>query len=276
MTTIREALRGAAARLDAAGVPEALNDAALLLSHVTGEPPLNLRADGGRALPAEAAAAFETLIVQRAQREPLQYILGETPFMGLMLKTAPGVLIPRFDTEVLCQQAIARMAGRERVLDLCTGTGALAVAIGHAFPQAQVFAGDISPQTVDLARQNAARCGVSVDVRQGDLFAPFAGETFDLIVSNPPYIPTADLAGLQDEVKKEPALALDGGADGLIFYRRIAAEAPAYLAPGGWLLLEIGSDQAASVSALLGADFEEISVYSDLNGLSRVVAGRKK
>ena len=276
MPTIREALRQAAARLEAAGVPEAPNDAALLLSHVTGEPPLNLRADGGRPLGLEAAAAFDALVARRETREPLQYILGEAPFMGLMLGTAPGVLIPRFDTAALCQQALARMTGRERVLDLCTGTGALAVAIGHRFPGARVFAGDISPQAISLARENAARCGVSLDARLGDLFAPFAGETFDVIVSNPPYIPTGDLAGLQAEVKKEPALALDGGPDGLALYRRIAAEAPAHLARGGWLLLEIGSDQAAEVGGLLAADFEQISVYADLNGLDRVVAGRKK
>ncbi len=276
MPTIREALRCAAARLTAAGVPEALNDAALLLSHVTGEPPLNLRADGTRALPAKDAAAFEALVDRQEGREPLQYILGEAPFMGLLLKTAPGVLIPRFDTEALCQQALDRMTGDERVLDLCTGTGALAVAIGKHFPRARVFAGEISPRAVELARENAVRCGAQVDARLGDLFAPFGGDAFDIIVSNPPYIPTGDLAGLQEEVKKEPALALDGGPDGLALYRRIAAEAPAHLAPGGWLLLEIGSGQAADVSGLLAANFEEISAYNDLNGLDRVVAGRKK
>lgn len=276
MPTIGEALRQGAARLTAAGVPEALNDAALLLSHVTGEPPLNLRADGSRTLSAEAEADFGALVARREAREPLQYILGEAPFMGLMLKVAPGVLIPRFDTEELCQQALTRMRGGERVLDLCTGTGALAVAIGQHFPRARAFAGDISPQAVALAKENAARCGVAVDVRLGDLFAPFAGETFDVIVSNPPYIPSGDLAGLQEEVKKEPALALDGGPDGLTLYRRIAAEAPVHLAPGGWLLLEIGSDQAADVSGLLAADFELISVYKDINDLDRVVAGRKK
>ena len=276
MPTIGEALRQGAARLTAAGVPEALNDAALLLSHVTGEPPLNLRADGSRTLSAEAEAGFGALVARREAREPLQYILGEAPFMGLMLKVSPGVLIPRFDTEELCQQALARMRGGERVLDLCTGTGALAVAIGQHFPRARAFAGDICPQAVALAKENAARCGVAVDVRLGDLFAPFADETFDVIVSNPPYIPSGDLAGLQEEVKKEPALALDGGPDGLALYRRIAAEAPAHLAPGGWLLLEIGCDQAADVSGLLAADFEQISVYKDINDLDRVVAGRKK
>ena len=276
MPTIRETLRAAAARLTAAGVPEPMNDAALLLSHATGEPPLNLRADAGRELPQGTLAAYESLIARRESREPLQYITGEAPFMGLMLRAAPGVLIPRFDTEALCQQAMARMTGAERVLDLCTGTGALAVAIGCRFPGAEVLAGDLSGQAVALARENAARLGARVTVRQGDLFAPFAGERFDLIVSNPPYIPTAALAALQEEVKREPVLALDGGADGLDLYRRIAAEAPGHLTPGGWLLLEIGSDQAAAVRALLQKDFERIEVYGDLNGLDRVVAGRRR
>ena len=159
MPTIREALRRAAEHLEAAGVPDAACDAALLLSHVTGEPQLSLRADAGRQLAGDTVAAFEALVARRAQREPLQYITGEAWFMGLCLKTAPGVLIPRFDTETLCQQAIDRMQGGERVLDLCTGSGALAVAIAHRFPGARVFAGDISPDAAVLARENAARCG---------------------------------------------------------------------------------------------------------------------
>ena len=276
MPDIRETLRSAAARLEAAGVPEPANDAALLLSHVTGEPPLSLRADAGRPLGAETLAAFEALLARRESREPLQYILGEAYFMGLCLKAVPGVLIPRFDTEALCQQAMDRMTGGEKVLDLCTGSGALAVALAALRPGIRVAAGDISPLAAALARENAARCGVSVDVRLGDLFAPFRGETFDMIVSNPPYIPAGQLAGLQEEVRREPALALDGGADGLDFYRRIIAEAPRYLAPGGWLLLEFGSDQAADVKALMARDFEEISVFADLDGHSRGAAGRRK
>ncbi|MBQ9300247.1 MAG: peptide chain release factor N(5)-glutamine methyltransferase [Clostridia bacterium] len=274
MPTIRETLRDAARRLEAAGVPDARDDAALLLSHVTGEPQLNLRADPERPVSPVALAAYEALVSRRARREPLQYITGEAWFMGLCLKTAPGVLIPRFDTETLCQQAMERMNGAERVLDLCTGSGALAVAIAGTFPQARVLAGDISDTAARLARENAARCGADVEVRLGDLFAPFAGERFDIIVSNPPYIPAGALKSLQEEVRREPALALDGGPDGLDFYRRIIKEAPGYLVPGGWLLLEIGSDQGAAVCGLMAKDYREIERYSDLNGLSRVVAGR--
>lgn len=276
MATIREVLREAAGRLAAAGVPDAAYDAAELLSRVMGESSLMLRAEAGRAVSSEQRAAYDALIARRAAREPLQYITGEAPFMGLTLGTAPGVLIPRFDTEALCQQALDRLRGGERVLDLCTGSGALAVALAALRPGIRVAAGDISPLAAALARENAARCGVSVDVRLGDLFAPFRGETFDMIVSNPPYIPAGQLAGLQEEVRREPALALDGGADGLDFYRRIIAEAPRYLAPGGWLLLEFGSDQAADVKALMARDFEEISVFADLDGHSRGAAGRRK
>lgn len=276
MATIREVLREAAGRLAAAGVPDAAYDAAELLSRVMGESSLMLRAEAGRTVSSEQRAAYDALIARRAAREPLQYITGEAPFMGLTLGTAPGVLIPRFDTEALCQQALDRLRGGERVLDLCTGSGALAVALAALRPGIRVAAGDISPLAAALARENAARCGVSVDVRLGDLFAPFRGETFDMIVSNPPYIPAGQLAGLQEEVRREPALALDGGADGLDFYRRIIAEAPRYLAPGGWLLLEFGSDQAADVKALMARDFEEISAFADLDGHSRGAAGRRK
>lgn len=276
MATIREVLREAAGRLAAAGVPDAAYDAAELLSRVMGESSLMLRAEAGRTVSSEQRAAYDALIARRETREPLQYITGEAPFMGLMLAVAPGVLIPRFDTEALCQQALDRLRGGERVLDLCTGSGALAVVLAALRPGIRVAAGDISPLAAALARENAARCGVSVDVRLGDLFAPFRGETFDMIVSNPPYIPAGQLAGLQEEVRREPALALDGGADGLDFYRRIIAEAPRYLAPGGWLLLEFGSDQAADVKALMARDFEEISVFADLDGHSRGAAGRRK
>jgi len=276
MATIRETLRRAARQLEAAGVPDAAADAALLLSHVTGEAPLSLRADAGRPLSAETLAAFDALLARRAAREPLQYITGEAPFMGLMLRAEPGVLIPRFDTETLCEQALARLQTGQRALDVCTGSGALTIALASQAPGARVSAGDISETALALARKNAARCGVSVDFRLGDLFAPFQGETFHLILSNPPYIPTPELAGLQPEVRFEPALALDGGPDGLAFYRRIIRQAPASLEEGGWLLLEIGSSQAEAVRKMMAAQYEEIAVYTDLNGLDRAVAGRKK
>lgn len=274
MTTCRDALRAASGMLAQAGVPDPAVDAAFLLSHVTGTPHLLLRAEGWRELTQSQLADYQALIDRRCQREPLQYILGTAQFMGVTLRTQPGALIPRNDTETLCEQALARMQGRERVLDLCTGTGALAIAIALRFPGAQVTAADISADALDVARQNIADTGARVTLRQGDLFAAAAGERFDIIVSNPPYITAEEMADLQPEVCREPTLALYGGLDGLDFYRRIAREAPDYLSPGGWLLLEIGSAQAEAVSALLAERFEALAVYPDMQGLPRAVAAQ--
>ena len=274
MTTCRDALRAASGMLAQAGVPDPAVDAAFLLSHVTGTPHLLLRAEGWRELTQSQLADYQALIDRRCQREPLQYILGTAQFMGVTLRAQPGALIPRNDTETLCEQALARMQGRERVLDLCTGTGALAIAIALRFPGAQVTAADISADALDVARQNIADTGARVTLRQGDLFAAAAGERFDIIVSNPPYITAEEMADLQPEVCREPALALYGGLDGLDFYRRIAREAPDYLSPGGWLLLEIGSAQAEAVSALLAERFEALAVYPDMQGLPRAVAAQ--
>lgn len=274
MTTCRDALRAASGMLAQAGVPDPAVDAAFLLSHVTGTPHLLLCAEGWRELTQSQLDAYQALIDRRCQREPLQYILGTAQFMGVTLRAQPGALIPRNDTETLCEQALARMQGRERVLDLCTGAGALAIAIALRFPGAQVTAADISADALDVARQNIADTGARVTLRQGDLFAAAAGERFDIIVSNPPYITAEEMADLQPEVCREPALALYGGSDGLDFYRRIAREAPDYLSPGGWLLLEIGSAQAEAVSALLAERFEALAVYPDMQGLPRAVAAR--
>ena len=274
MTTCRDALRAASGMLAQAGVSDPAVDAAFLLSHVTGTPHLLLRAEGWRELTQSQLADYQALIDRRCQREPLQYILGTAQFMGVTLRAQPGALIPRNDTETLCEQALARMQGRERVLDLCTGTGALAIAIALQFPGAQVTAADISADALAVARQNIADTGARVTLRQGDLFAAAAGERFDIIVSNPPYITAEEMADLQPEVCREPALALYGGLDGLDFYRRIAREAPDYLSPGGWLLLEIGSAQAEAVSALLAERFEALAVYPDMQGLPRAVAAR--
>lgn len=274
MTTCRDALRAASGMLAQAGVPDPAVDAAFLLSHVTGMPHLLLRAEGWRELTQAQLADYQALLERRCRREPLQYILGTAQFMGITLHAEPGALIPRNDTETLCEQALARMHGEERVLDLCTGTGALAIAIALSSPHAQVTAIDISPDALTVARKNIADTGARVTLRQGDLFAAAAGERFDLIVSNPPYITAEEMADLQPEVRREPALALYGGTDGLDFYRRIAREAPEHLLPGGWLLLEIGSTQAGAVSALLDGRFEAPCVYADMQGLPRVMAAR--
>lgn len=274
MMTCRDALRTASGMLAKAGVPDPAVDAAFLLSHVTGVPHLVLRADGGRELTQEQTDAYRALIDRRCSREPLQYILGTAQFMGITLRAEEGALIPRNDTETLCEQAFARMKGNERVLDLCTGTGALAIAAALRFPRAQVTACDISPDALAVARKNIAETGAPVRLLEGDLFAPVAGERFDMILSNPPYVTAQEMASLQPEVQREPALALYGGEDGLSFYRRIVREAPGHLQPGGWLLLEIGTHQAEAVTALMQGDFEAPAVYPDMQGLPRAVAGR--
>lgn len=274
--TIRQILKDAADKLQGVGIADPLVDASLLLSHVTSRPPLMLRADSFSELPHDQLAAFHALLDRRLAHEPLQYILGTVEFMGLTLSVTPDALIPRYDTEILCEEALRRIAGDLRVLDLCTGTGAIALTIKKHAPQCRVFASDISDKALQLAEKNAQNNALTVNFRLGDLLAPFENESFDMIVSNPPYISAADMQELSPEVLLEPHLALHGGTDGLDFYRRIVADAPRHLVPGGWLLFEIGCDQAQDVSALMEKDFEKIQVIKDLSGLDRVVLGKKK
>lgn len=273
--TIRQILKNAADKLQGVGIADPLVDASLLLAFVTGRPPLMLRADSFSELPEDQLSAFHTLLQRRLSHEPLQYIIGSVEFMGLHLQVSPDALIPRYDTEILCEEALRRADKSMRVLDLCTGTGAIALTLKkHA--NCQVFASDISDKALALAQKNAESNQLTVDFRLGDLLSPFADETFDMIVSNPPYISAADMKELSPEVLNEPHLALAGGEDGLVFYRRIVADAPRYLKPGGWLLFEIGCEQGQAVSDMMQKDFEDIAVVKDLAGLDRVVVGKLK
>ena len=275
--TVREALKNGANRLEMAGVPDARLDAEYLLAELTHLDRLRLIADGGNPLTDEQLNAYEQWLARRERREPLQYILGNQPFMGFMLKTSPAALIPRADTERLCEAALGVLRPGMRALDLCTGTGALAIALKKLCPQAEVSALDLSEDALALAQSNAEALKADIRFYAGDLFSPLQGERFDLIVSNPPYIPQKDLPALQAEVQFEPMMALDGGEDGLSFYRRIAQEAPAHLNPGGYLMLEIGSDQGQSVPQLLAeAGFTDIALQQDYAGLDRVVIGRRE
>ena len=275
--TAREALRLAAARLEAAGVPDARLDAEYLLAELLGTDRLRLIADGGRDLSETQIKDYEQWLARRERREPLQYILGTQPFMGFMLKTSLAALIPRADTERLCEAALGVLRPGMRALDLCTGTGALAIALKKLCPGALVCASDLSKDALALAQSNAEALKADIRFYEGDLFSPLQGERFDLIVSNPPYIPQKDLPALQAEVLFEPMMALDGGKDGLSFYRRIAKEAPAHLNPGGYLMLEIGSDQGQSVPQLLAeTGFTGITLQQDYAGLDRVVIGRRE
>lgn len=269
--TVREALRAAGARLERAGVPDAALDARLLLAHVLGESPLMMTLDGAREVPPQALAAFETMTARRAGREPLQTITGEAAFMGMSFAVTPDVLIPRQDTEILCEEALRRAGCREAsVLDVGTGSGALAVAIS-LLSRASVTATDISEAALAVARDNAARLGAQVRFVRGDLYDAVPGERFDMIVSNPPYISREEMARLMPEVLREPVTALFGGEDGLDFYRRLTRDAARHLKPGGCVLFEIGYAQKDAVSAMLAARVGEPFALRDYGGNWRVV-----
>ena len=258
-------------RLCDAENPDAKVDVRILLEEILGLKSLNLSAN--RAVSEAEISQLEAALSRRIAGEPLQYILGKAWWMGLCLRVDRRVLIPRQDTETLAELALQflRPIPSPRVLDLCTGSGAIGLCIAHDRSDARVTLADISSEALEVARENARLLGAQVETMQGDLFAPLAGREFDLIACNPPYIPTGEIGGLQAEVQKEPRLALDGGADGLDFYRRIAEEAPRYLAGGGYLLLEVGIGQAEAVVALVGGE-----AVRDLNGVERVVWTRRK
>ena len=251
-------------------------DSEYLLAEALHVPRLNLLLSPMDEVSEEAEKHYRSLLARRANHEPLQYLLGTEDFYGLTFRVTPHVLIPRADTEALCEKALEVLPENGRVLDLCTGSGVLATAIAHNRKDARVFASDLSTDALLIARENAARNHADVTFFQGDLFEPLTGLIFDLIVSNPPYISGEDMHTLQPEVKQEPQMALYGGEDGLDFYRRIVEKAPQYLSENGWLCFEIGDTQAKDVISLMQQDFEEIACFQDLSGLDRVVRGRRK
>jgi release factor glutamine methyltransferase len=259
------------------GVGNARLEAEWMLCDILGLDRVGLYVNFDKPLTAAELAHFRGMVAKRARREPLQYILGTQEFMGLDFEVAPAVLIPRHDTETLVEEAVRRGGNARKVLDIGVGSGCIAIALARLLADAEVFGVEQSPEALAIARRNAEKHGVTVTLREGTLFEPFPGERFDLIVSNPPYIPTGDLAGLQPEVRDfEPREALDGGPDGLSFYRSIIPAAPDYLKSGGWLLFEVGIGQAEQVLGL----FEETGRYGELftakdpGGIERVVGGR--
>lgn len=259
--TIREVIQKSAGFLEKHEVESPRLQAEHLLGHVLGLSRLKLYLDFDRVLSAGELDALRPLVKRRAAREPLQHLLGTANFCGHELKVNRHVLVPRPETELLAEQAAGFLATlhapRPAALDLGTGSGCLAIALAKARADLGVVAVDVSADALALARENAAHHGVAdrIDFLAGDLFTPLApGARFDLIVSNPPYIPTAEIATLQPEVREfDPPGALDGGADGLAFYRRIAAEGANFLQPGGRLLVEFGDGQADALKKLFGA-----------------------
>ena len=272
----RALLKATASAFRNAGIPDPEVDAALLLSHVTGQPPLSLRLDMTTVLPDDVLTRFDALVSRRLTRQPLQYLLHTQPFLGRDFYVDERVLIPRPETELLAERAIAALREHPHpvALDLCCGSGALAVSMALEVPGAQIHAADLSPDALAVTAKNAELLGASVTLHQGDLFAAVPEIAFDVIVNNPPYIPTMDCLTLQEEVRREPLMALDGGADGLNFYRRIASDAPKFLRPGGILLLEVGFDQAEAVMALL-ADFADVQAHEDYQHIPRMIEARK-
>lgn len=267
-------IRETTALFQQAGIPDPSWDSALLLAHLTGRPALNLRLDVDTQLDAATLTRYEALRQRRLQRQPLQYLTGVQSFLGRDFHVDERVLIPRPETELLAELAIAWLRQWEHpiALDLCCGSGCIGVSLALEAPCAQVHAADLSADALAVTSHNADALGAEVALHQGDLFAAVDGWQFDLIISNPPYIPTAECLALQAEVMQEPCMALDGGGDGYDFYRRIAQEAPRYLLPGGVVLLEVGYHQAAAVAALLEANgFHSMAIHKDLQGIDRMV-----
>ena len=251
-------------------------DQRILVCHALGITRTALITQSERPLTADEADRVSVLLQRRLDGEPVAYLVGKREFYGLDFQVAPGVLIPRPETELLVELALERLPPRGRVLDMGTGSGAIAVALAHTRPDAQVTALDVSPAALDIARANAAAHKANVRFLHSDWFAAVADETFDLIVSNPPYIAAGDRHLAEGDLRFEPSGALTDGADGLSALRTIVAGAPAHLAADGWLLMEHGYDQSAAVQALLdAAGYLRAQSWHDLAGIARVTGGQR-
>ena len=260
----------AASRLPAA-------EARLLVAFALGVGRVHVVAHAEEDVGRDAAHAIEALFARRRAGEPIAYLTGEREFFGLSLRVTPAVLIPRPETELVVEQALAAIAGRAspRVLDLGTGSGAIAVAIAHARPDAEVWASDASADALEIARENAARHGVRIRFVRGEWFGALVGERFDLIASNPPYVAHGDPHLREGDLPFEPEVALLGGPDGMDSLRHIAAAAREHLLPGGWLVLEHGHDQGERCRELLAEKgYSDVEDLRDLAGLPRVCRGK--
>ncbi|RPI36873.1 MAG: peptide chain release factor N(5)-glutamine methyltransferase [Nitrospiraceae bacterium] len=282
--------------LEKAGVEDALVDAELLALHAVGRDRLGAYIDNpeiDRAL----VSRINRLVKRRAGGEPLQYIIGHVEFLGLDIRVGKGVLIPRPETELLVQEAVAAVKGKasgvnsprkntsrfrphalRSFLDLCTGSGCIALSLAKEFPDALVYATDISAKALKYAVENAGLNGIkNITFLKGSLFGPVPEHiSFDLITANPPYIKSSDIAGLQREVRREPVKALNGGTDGLDYYREILSTAAGYLKESGWIFFELGFGQSEAVAEIAGrAGFKNIMVVKDFAGIDRVLKAEK-
>ena len=262
-------------KLKEAEIGEAQLDARLLLEEVCGTDHNTLLCHGDREVSEAEEEQYRKALEQRAVHVPLQHLLGYQDFMGLRFQVNEHVLIPRQDTEILVEEAMRYLHDGMRILDLCTGSGCILLSLLHYSNDCEGTGVDISKEALQVAALNAELLGIKADFLKSDLYEKVTGK-FDLLVSNPPYIESAVIPTLMEEVREyDPYIALDGGEDGLDFYRRIIGGAQDYLKRGGQILMEIGSGQAKAVSELLReAGFKEIDVCRDFAGLDRVVSGR--
>ncbi len=260
-----------------------MNEAELVLTHLLNCDRLFLYLNKDKNLDEDKTALISSILKRRLKGQPVQYILGFTEFMGLEFKVDKRVLIPRPETEILVEAAIQGLKNIEKpnVLDIGTGSGCIAVSLAKNIPNCKIKAADISPEALELAGQNADLNHLPherIEFMQSDLFAGLSTQEFDLIISNPPYVPTQELKSLAREISFEPVLALDGGIDGLDFYRRITSQAAGYLKEGGLLAFEVGINQAGQVKDMLEAEekFDDLRIIEDYNNIQRVLIARKR
>jgi len=282
--TVRTALDWTRAYLADKGDEHPRRSAEWLLSAATGLSRVELYAYHDRPLTPEERSTLREGVKRRAAGEPLQYVTGEVAFRHIVIKVRPGVLIPRPETEILAGETLSTIEGVDapRIADVCTGSGCVGLAIAHELPGARVWACDISPVAVAVASENAERLGLAdrMEVSIGDLLGALPDElrgSLHAIVSNPPYIPTADVTTLPPEVAGfEPHLALDGGEDGLDVFRRLARDATQWLVPGGFFAVELDERRVATAAKEALQWYEEVRVITDLAGRDRIVSGKLK
>ncbi len=290
-----DVVRSSTQYLESAGIEDAFVDAELLVLHASGIERISVYTENPE-IDKALSARIRRLVRRRAAGEPVQYIIGQVDFLGLRISVGKGVLIPRPETELLAEAAKGTLGSRRsegrsrggvdrprqdklRILDLCTGSGCIALALAREFPVAEVYGVDVSKRALSYARKNAGLNDIgNVTFLEGSLFGPVEDFLFDLIVSNPPYIKTADLEGLQREIREwEPVGALDGGPEGLDFYREIFSAAGGYLKENGVVLVELGFGQAKEVAKIAGrSGFSSIEVTKDYAGIERILKAQKK
>jgi release factor glutamine methyltransferase len=279
LPTVGAALAAAVRRLAAAGVPEPRADAEVLLAHVLGTTRTGLVVASREPLESDTAAAFERLMARRLAREPVHHLVGVREFWSLPFRVDRRVLVPRPETELVVETALRVAPHARRVLDVGTGSGAIAAVLARELGSAMVWASDRCSEALIVARENLERHAPSVRLVRGDLLAPFTSEAFDLVVCNPPYVAAGEIDALAPEVRDhEPQAALDGGADGLDVLRALLAEAPRVIAPAGWLVVETGEGQAPALRAALAAEDGWVGVETvrDHAGIDRVLVGRRR